>query len=283
MTLEPRGAERIYVSVAGTCEQLFAKAGDRIVSGQPIVQLGDVSVDFEIAKLEGERNRQFCRVRSLEHRRVDDADAGAQLTHAREALNDLEERLRKRRGDRERLLLKSPIGGTILPPPSQNAESHERNTRVTWTGIPLESRNAGAYFQTGTLFCIVGDLRAMEAVLVINQSEISEVRIGQDVELQLESAPVNTIRGKIREISEKKTDTVPRQLSGRRQGEMPTKVDVDGEERPLETLYLARVPLEGRHEQLLLGLCGRAKICAEKATVAWRLNRYLNRTFRFQL
>jgi putative peptide zinc metalloprotease protein len=282
MVLEPRAAQRIYVSVPGTLVERFVEFGDEVRKDQVVARLRNSDIEFEITKLEGEVTRQTLRVQTLDRRRVNDARAGAELSHAREALADLQERLQKRLEDRNRLTLKAPIAGTVLPPLSRRPDASRKDT-AGWTGWALDPQNGEAFLETGTLFCLIGDLRNWDAALVVEQSEIGSVKIGQEVELNLDEYPSSVFSGRLAEVGGGRVESAPIQLSSRVGGELITETDSKGEERPLETSYRARVELADVSEPMLLGFRGRGKIHIAPMTIYERLAHYLSRTFRAEL
>ena len=52
---------------------------------------------------------------------------------------------------------------------------------------------------------------------------------------------------------------------------------------PLNTSYQARVPLPGGIDGMRVGYRGTAKIKAAPKSLGWRLYRFLNKTFNFDL
>ena len=91
------------------------------------------------------------------------------------------------------------------------------------------------------------------------------------------------LRKDLQEISIPDLRISPRQLSNKSGGELSTKTDESGVERPMSISYQARVPLDDPEGVLRIGLRGRAKISAQWQTIGWRVWRYLTHTFNFRL
>ena len=71
----------------------------------------------------------------------------------------------------------------------------------SWSGTPLDEENYRPFLKEGALFCLVGDPRKLEAVLVIDQGDIDYVKENQEVDLKFDALPHDTLHGKIERIS----------------------------------------------------------------------------------
>ncbi len=87
----------------------------------------------------------------------------------------------------------------------------------------------------------------------------------------------------IEEVSRSDLKISPAGLSAKAGGELPTRTDPTGRQRPLSTSYQARVALDAPPVQLLPGLRGQAKIQVGTRSLAARLSRWLASTFSFDL
>lgn len=284
IVIEAEGARRVYVSVAGTLVR-STPVGTVVEKDQTLAELKNLDVDMEVEKLRGQANQQRLHIANLERRRVADPAAGALLPTAQETLADIEERLKQRTLDQERLTLKSPVAGTVLPPPRQVRKKSDKEL-VPWSGTPIEEKNLGSFLDTGTTLCLIGDPQQLEALLVIDQSDVEFVRTGQRVHIQLDESPGETLWGTIAEVGELDLDVTPRELL--HHGDIPTQADEKGVLRPLTTWYQARVTLVGPVEEsgkrsILLGATGRAKIHVPSQPLAARIYRALRNTFHFDL
>ena len=76
----------------------------------------------------------------------------------------------------------------------------------------------------------------------------------------------------------------PKNLASKAGGELATKTDESGVERPWSPSYQVLVfPLDGPDDLLRIGLRGRAKIHARWQTVGQRAWRLVSETFNFRL
>jgi len=276
--LQPRNAQHVYVVVPGTLAESVS-AGEVIEKDQPLARLVNLDVRREIVELTGQRDLARLELENLLLRLADDSSVAPRIPTAREALADIEARLNERERDHDRLVLRAPMSGTVLPPPRRPARSYSPGRLDSWQASPLDERNLGCHLETGAFYCLVGDPDDLEASVVLDQGDVKFVRAGQRVRLKLDQLPGRVLGGTITEIAKTDLKVAPRELA--KGEELPVRVDDEGITRPVETSYQARVALDDYGARLLTGTRGRAKILAEPQSLARRLYRYLGRTFRF--
>jgi putative peptide zinc metalloprotease protein len=277
LIVEPQDARHVYVTEPGTLE-FAATAGQFVHAGQTLATLSNPDLDLEIVKLAAERNRQLLRLGNLTRRRGQDRTAATEIPTAREALADLDERLSRRRADQGRLTLTAPVDGTVLPPEWKDSPQ-VAGTLASWQGTPLLKRNQGALLETGTMFCLIGDTHQVEAVAVVDQSDVERIAVGQRAEVKLDQAAGAVLWGTISEIAEIDVDVAPRQLAYGK--DLPTRTDSAGLARPLSASYQVRIELDATDRPILLGAPGRVRIHAPAESLLGRINRWLRGTFHF--
>ena len=277
--VEAQGARRIYVSMPGKLLSAVA-AGTPVKRGDTLVQLENLDIQLEIEKLRGQRDGQQLHVRNLQSRRVSDPQAAALLPTAEQGLKDVEQRLEQRLTDARRLTLAAPTAGIVLPPHARRAAPHP-GMLESWSGTPLDPANRKSYLESGTLVCMVGDPLSVEGVLVIDQNEIEFVRVDERVQFAFDELPGVFLEGTIVEVAETDLRVAPAEIAST--GQLPATLDAQGVARPRSTSYQARVQLDPHDERVLIGAAGRGKIQLEPRSLAWRLHRYLSRTFRLDL
>jgi putative peptide zinc metalloprotease protein len=277
--IESGAARSVYVTVPGTIVAAAAN-GATIREGEPVAVLENRDLRLEVARLTGQRNEQKLRLDNLKRRQTSDVAAAAQIPAAEESLADLEERLAKRVNDEERLAVKAPISGTVLPV-RRKPQKHATDELESWSGLPLDAMNRGCTLETGTLLCQIGDPLQFEAWLVLDQRDVEFVRLGQTVRVQLEQSPGRELTGTIREVAELDLQVTPPELLPA--GSVPTRADESGVQRPVNTAYQARVALDKEDTAILIGQAGQAKISTAPMSLARRIGRYLSHTFRFEM
>lgn len=285
--IQPKDAAPVYVDVAGRLEEVFVRPGERVQAGQPLARLSDHELQIQIARLESLYRQYAARLAALERRRSEDEAAANELPSLREALQTVAQQLMEKKRDEQRLTLVAPRDGVVIPPPWKVIRDDRDAPLPEWSGTPLEPRNLGAFFREGELFCTIADPQKMEAILVIDQADIEFVRPGQSVRVKLDELPWKTLVGEIEEVAKREAEMASPRLAGKAGGELPTKTDpVTGVEKPVGTVYQARVPLANTDGLLFPGLRGRAKVHTDYAhwmSIGQRIWRFVTRTFNFRL
>ena len=151
------------------------------------------------------------------------------------------------------------------------------------TGCRCNTKNINSFLTDDVMICQIGDPRDLEAYITIDQSDVRFVEPGQKVVLFLAQLPGQRMNSEIRDVSNERMEFSPRRLSGKAGGDMATKTDATGMERPIRTSYPASAPVYDEEGIILLGTTGTAKIDAGYQTIGRRLWRYLAKTFNFEL
>jgi putative peptide zinc metalloprotease protein len=283
LEIQARDAVPVYVDVAGTLLSIDVKPGQEVAAKQQLAQLGSVDVDLEIAKLEGARNEYLVKLESLRQQSARDTHAADQMEQVQESLNSVDEQLKEKLRDQQRLKLVAPVAGMVLPPPITPQREQNDEKLPVWSGTPLDRENLGATLEREVVFCQVGDPKRLEAVLVVDQTDRNIVHDNQSVDIKLEGYPSTTLHSKIEEIAESELKISPHRLSTKSGGELPTKTDPHGVERPMSASYQARVPIDDPEGLVTLGLRGQARVYTDWLPLGTRLWRLVAHTFNFKM
>ncbi|QDT01039.1 hemolysin D [Adhaeretor mobilis] len=287
--LEPHGAESVYIEAPGILEWAV-EPGVRVEKGDLLAQLKNVDLEMAIARLEGEKSSLNTQLRTLRQMRFRDRgeQASLELNVTREKLAAVDDQLAQKLKDRERLKITAPVAGTVIPPfriPEPKGDQEEE--LASWTGSPLDEQNLGALLTPDgpqNLLCQIGDPNEWDAVLVIPQDDIADVRRGQEARIMFDESAYHVFVTEIEYVaSNEELDIAPPRLSSTNGGPLAAQPDADGVTRPLEKAYRAQARLQDPTGLMRHGLIGRARIKTEPRTVASRFGRYLARTFNFDL
>jgi putative peptide zinc metalloprotease protein len=276
--IQPQDARRVYVTVPGRLEESVA-AGETVAAGQQLARLVNLDLQRKIVELDGQRNLQRLHLTNLRARQGEDPAAASQIPAATSDLEDLESRLLQLRQDAERLVMRAPAAGTVIPPPLPPSSFYRTGELTAARGTPLEAGSQGSHLDVGTLLCLVGEHSELEALVVIDQSQIQFVRPGQRVRLQVDASPSRILRGSIVELAGLDLKIAPRELA--EQSDLLVHFDREGIPRPAATSYQARVALDPDHPPLPIGTRGRAKIAADPQPLGIRLYRAARSLFSF--
>jgi len=284
LELQPDEADTVYVSVAGILKEIYVKPGDQVSAGQPIVKLSNPDLELEIARLQSQCRRTEIALEYLtQFERYSNPTANLRTEQLEKTLEALRQQLEAKMSELPRLALCATRAGTILPPPRQPVRPSPTGQLPSWSGIPLDKENLGCFLEQGTKVCLVGDPRRFKAVLVIPQSEIEFVAVGQKVQIKLDVLPDRTFLSTLAEISAQAMEVGLERLATRTGGEVPMRIDRTGVERPVTPSYQGAVYLVDDEGILQIGLRGRAKIHVAPQSLGYRLWRWIARTFNFTL
>jgi putative peptide zinc metalloprotease protein len=276
--LESDQAARVYVTAEGTLSESI-KPGSTVTEGQELARLMEPRLDRELARLEGLVHEHQVRLDQLERRRIHEPAVAAQIPTAREALNDAEQQYRRRQQDAERLVLRAPRAGVVIPPPSQHRS--DPGSLSGWSETPLDERNRGCFLRAGTTVCLIGDRSQRVAMLVINQAQIPLVRAGQTVRLRWPESPGQVHKGEIVEVAELDIDLLTTDLV--RRANLPTRITAMGRVKPVGTWYHALVHVPASQDELLPGTVGEARILVDPQSLLTQFRSWFARTFTFRL
>ena len=290
LEIEADNAANVYVEVPGQLQKVNVRPGDRVEEHTLLAMLDNVDVQLAIAELEGKAALYESQLAGLRQRRFEDETAGMQIPEVAKSLSAVTDQLTQKRHDLERLQLVATRAGTVLPPPETPPQKGANDSLPTWSGSPFDRQTLGAMLPQSTLFCQIGDPKRMRALVVIDQADTGFLHVDPArneyplVDIVLDALPGKTFRTTIREVSKSDIKVSPRHLSNKAGGELATKTDASGVERPLATSYQARTAeLDDPDGLLRLGLRGRAKVYAPWEPLGKKLWRWFSQTFHFKL
>jgi putative peptide zinc metalloprotease protein len=282
--IQPRDASSVYVEVPGVFAALDVKAGQAVAKGQSIARLENRDLELDIQKLRSECDQARIQLETAYRSRIRDSKAGDSLPQLKKALAVVEQELAQKETDHQRLHLRAPIDGAVLAPTAVTRHEDPEFQLLAWQGTPFDVQNLGTAFQQGDLFCQVGDPKKLEAILVVDQTDVDFLKEGQLAEVNLDCFPDRIFSGKITEIANADLRVVDKRMAGKVGGGVATvSSPTTGVEKPQETSYQARVPVEDSEGLLRLGLRGQAKIYTAPETLATRLWRLLTHTLHFRI
>ncbi len=291
--VQPHEADTVYVGPGGVLKESRVKLGDRVEEGDVLAILHNPDLELDVARLRGERDSYVARLNSLRIERFEDSQAGLQIPQMKELLATVEEQLKQREKDLAKLTLVAPRAGVVMPVAVRPDEPEVTGQLASWSGFPTDPHNLGMYMRPGQEpFCRIGDPDSMEALIVIEQSDVvfvqrerkrkrgTDEELPIEVDIKLKELPGQTIRTTIEVVAPKPIEQISKRMSAKAGGTVATS---SRDDRPLITSYHARAMLPSDIEELQIGALGKARVYTEWQTIGQRVGRYLNRTFHFSL
>lgn len=281
--VRPKSAGAVYAGTSGRIVSAVTP-GSRIAAGEPLALLENPELQIRLADLRGEKRLAELQLSNLGVRSRGDDALKAQLKTHQEILSSVEELLAKTEQEIDRLTVKAPREGYVLPPPQRSPQDLGDGRLPGWSGTPLAEENIGALLTEDDLICEIGSPDDFVAVLVVDQGDLPLIRPGQSVDLMLDSYRLTYFSGELAEISRQPLELASSNLSSQTGGELQTEIDPrTGQIRPRSVSYQARVPIENWETQLRPGYRGVAKIHVDPMSLGARLWRFVMKTFNFEL
>lgn len=278
--VEPHDVQHVYSTTPGFLRTQFVREGQTVNEGETVMLIDNPEMEDKLLEMYVQRKvvQQEIRVHEANNSLAELAVAEEKLHTIREQIADYEQRLAE-------LELVAPCSGYIVAPQA-NPEPKVDETRVqlaTWVGTPLEPRNLGCFLDERTQVLSVAPDNKFQATLLIDQSDINDIKAGTEVDLKFDHLPETTRVGRVEKFSDEPLTFVPPLLSNKLGGQVPTTSDEQGRERLVSPAYQTTVVLEQDVPLLRTGMRGRARFLVSHRS-AWEwIWRYLTTTFRFRL
>jgi putative peptide zinc metalloprotease protein len=251
----------------GFLRQVLVEDGQRVRAGDTLAVLENPDLETKIKVLE---KLPAVFQKQISAYQAQAGNAEMQLGAARNELAAGQQEYLKRRAQADKLRIKAPCDGVIMLPPK--------------AGVRLHKEDAGKYVEGGSLLCVVGDPKALRAVLFVEPSDVRLIQTGDKAWIRLHGRGYNYWRGTVSGISAVEAKEIPPQLSARAGGDIPTQTDPQTQaEVPQMQHYPIAVSFDEIDDAVHPGTLGRVKIESAPHTLWWRLNRYLRTTFNWGL
>jgi hypothetical protein len=161
--------------------------------------------------------------------------------------------------------------------------SHDARSMRQAAINPIEHRNRGAYVSPGTHVCSIAPNDRWQATLYIDQALRDEVRVGQEVEVMLDSRPGLILSGRVQQLAVQDDRVIPHVLSNKYGGGLATVTAADSGEAATAAIYHAVVLLETQDVALANGMRGQARLLIHRPTLMQWVSEFISRTVHFRL
>jgi len=274
--------QAVYVAVAGTLQSSLP-ARSPVSAGDVLAQLRNPEVQRTLEEVAAELERRQRHLKSLQTLAISDPSMVPLISAEQEAIDDAQSRHALRLADQQRLILTAPRDGVVLTaaPRTQPLASAGTSESVlaSWTGSILDISNRGAMLEVGETLCLVGDPERFQAILVIDDQQVADVRPGQNARLRIGHAPIRTIRGTIEKVAKAEPGDIPSELSLPLLSRQQSPAGSVEDSRPL---YLATIQVAGTDAGLLPLMSGRSRVGVDWQPLGQRLVRWMQRTFKLR-
>jgi len=278
--IEPVGVRHIYTAVPGYIDEIHHHADEVIKEGESIIQMRAPELVDVRDQLIEQRNSQEAE--SKTYTALKDPE-GKEIVLQR--LNTINKQLIDIEKQLVHLSVESPISGRVIAPPRQQRLSLQKleERLPTWHGTPLDEKNKHTYIEEGTQLCSIAPSNEYHVVMLIQQSDRSDLEPGDSVRIKLDEFPGSVFNGKVKEFSNRHLEFAPPALSNKFGGPLATVSDSSGREKLTAVVYQAMVEIDADSDQLRTGMRGNARFIVAKRTLSDWLWRWFRQTFHFRL
>jgi len=286
--IEPQNAVRVFVKTPArivghpVAVHQFVRRGDEILS------VDNLELRLAVAELEGQR-QQLVESLEREDRQIRfGATAGSRFNQLLAELHAVERQLEEQVAKLESLRLVAPRDGHVipafpLPKPLPTAAKERAEMLPGWWGDPFDRVNLGATLEAETQICWVGQPDQLQAELIVEQTEIQDVAVGQSVILRLDQYPGVRLTGQIVALAPGHLRSVSPSLASTFGGPVEVKPDTTtGAIQPIFRWYQVTVALHENDLKMLPGFRGEARVQVESQTLAERCYRWVSVLLRFR-
>ncbi|MEM9365598.1 MAG: biotin/lipoyl-binding protein [Planctomycetota bacterium] len=280
VTIEPTRVSTIYIEESGRLERrgdVRVNAGDEVTQGDVLATLDSPQLSREILELRERVEVLRLRVATLKDTEVRLGRPNENLPAAQEVLASLEEQMDRFRVRHGKLTLRAEEGGIIMHPESKVLRSEPHRLR-RWAGSPMDESNLGSTLERGTVYCLIGDPEDLSAILVVDETDVELLQVGQSARVWLREHPGDVVSGTVVKISTKEMESAPDSLVSK---DDVTMIDEGGgQSRLANTSFRVRVSLDRSGLVVPIRSTGWAKVTVVETTIGSRIKEYLLRTFR---
>ncbi len=195
-TLEAKGTVEVGTQVSGSIDRVFVDFNDKVKKNQILAVLDttllSVAVrDAKASLLRAQAELDLARTKYEDAQQLYDAGyiseldfntANTEYESARASLLSAQASLDRAEVNLKHAVIRSPISGTVID-------------RVVESG-----QTVAASLSTPTLFLIAEDLAQMEIHAYVDESDIGQIKEGQNVRFTVEAYPDDEFSGTVREI-----------------------------------------------------------------------------------
>ena len=195
-TLNPVTNVTVGSQISGIIQKLYADWNSEVKANQIVAQLDPATYKASVAQAEGDlaNAKANLELQQIQTRRAEalfndhlisqsDYDTAVATLHQAAAMVQIKQgSLDNARVNLERCTIYSPVDGVVI----------SRSVDVGQT--------VAASFQTPTRFVIAADLTKMQIDTSVDEADVSNVKVGQDVDFTVDAYPEVTFKGKVFQV-----------------------------------------------------------------------------------
>lgn len=265
-TLESCSMQPVFAPSDGRLVSIHVSDGQFVRAGDRLATLDNTALAMQVLQLEHEVNRL-----EIDAERLRALDRQSDSHRIAELADGTREQLKTRRQQLERLVLRADCDGTVVlrPHPGELPVSVPLEQALPqWRNSPLLQENQGCFVAAGTTVCELHTNTQHRAMLIVDQTNLDFLAVGQTCNIQLDALPTITLSGQVIDVARREATETPQQLGRDGGGSLVSVRDASGTDRPLTSYYQVYVQLQNGdaarfgdpRNMLIPGFRGRAVI-----------------------
>ncbi len=285
--VRPMGAQNLIVTHEGHLQQVNFCEGDFVKEGETIAVIENHELKLQYEELLGQLARLESDRIAFEYLSTSEIDSARKLAETVAELKGVRRQLDVMENKIDELEIQARRSGRLFAPQNIASSYLETGQLPSWSDTPLAPKNQGAFLEANTLLGSIGKNEQMEIILVVNESDVEYLSVGQPVTALSKSASDTFLHGELTVVADDQLDLLPRELSQTNRGPIAVEPDSEGKERPLLKFYEAYVGLDSSelmdaNVQLLPGSIGKARVLVGQMSIGNRLLRYVQSIIKFR-
>lgn len=230
-TIEPDNKVDLSATASGTLEKVYVKQNEKVTKGQVLATIESKALTSTMKQAQNtleNKESYFNRLNTLYNQ---GAISYQEMDNARLEYRNAQAAYDKAQADVNDTVITSPMDGIVIGEPMKEGETVSQG---------LSSQ---------MVIVSVADLSAMRIELLVDETDIGEVKMGQNVDFTVDAYPNKTFHGVVTDISKKEYSSGSSSSSSSSSSVVYYTVYVEINKDELEGLYpsmTARATIRGR-------------------------------------
>lgn len=261
----------VIVTHGGTIQNVLLRSDD-VIAGDAIVELDNASLEQSRLQLQTRLDRLTAILQSVRNRRGSDHAAADHIPTLTQAIEETHHQIQLIDDELDETIVRATTCGKWYPKRLAAEVNADDRQATFYSGNAIAPINRGAVLTPGTKLGVIGSPTAREATVYLDQSDITDIHVGDRVTLAMADRPRSTVTGRVIQTFGSPVDP-PAPLS---QAGLIRPTSIDGQVAPLYTVQIEIDPLPNPPPVQTLVT---AQIQIEPISLWKRIHNFIGRSF----
>lgn len=282
-TVRSRDSVTAYVQTPGEIEAVLVQPMEPVKAGDPVLRLKNLEMQEQLDRITSSLREKQAQIAVLKtHSLRGDPSAVAGLALAESEISSLEALERKTRVRIDRLVIRAPQDGILLPVIDSARSPESEDGLASQPLFAFEPENRNAWLSLGAPVFAVGNPNDLEAVMAVNEERVTYVKPKLAIELKPDAFASRTIDSTIDAVGRQAIEPPEQQAAGGTPATSLRQMAADAMGGPSNRYFATASLGDADALGLRIGSRGRARIRAGSLSLFGRISRWAADTFRFQ-